>query len=425
MKIYLDSIGCRLNQSEIEKMALKFRMAGHEIVGAAKLADLVVVNTCAVTAAASSDSRQHIRQAAKFGEKRIIVTGCWATIEPEKVIQIPLVTELVANNKKDLLVSRVLKIHPEKIPTGLVKREPLPGLHQRTRAFIKIQDGCDNHCTYCITRLARGSSRSVPFQGIMEDIKMAELGEVKEIVLTGAQLGSWGRDLKPALTLSDLINKILENSYITRLRLSSLEPWEFDDHLLEIITHPRFCRHLHLPLQSGSGSVLKRMARKINPFHYSDLLDKVRDKVPVIAITTDIMVGFPGESEEQFNQSLEYVRKQQFAGGHVFSFSSRPGTPAANFPDSIQFDIKKKRSQLMRTIIDESAQRYRQKFKGTVLQILWEKASEILPGKWVMEGFSDNYLRVSAIAGENLWNAISDVELLSFGKHNIAGKIIS
>lgn len=425
MKIFLDSIGCRLNQSEIEKMALQFRAAGHEIVGTPGTADLVVVNTCAVTAAASSDSRQRIHQAALNGKTRIIATGCWATVELEKALQMPNVTDLVTNNEKDLLVSRILKISPEKINIFAIKREPLPGSHQRTRAFIKVQDGCNNFCTFCITRVARGPSRSMPFMEIMADIQAAMLGGAKEIVLTGAQLGSWGRDLTPICKLADLINKILETCEIPRLRLSSLEPWEVDKDLLALLSHPRFCHHLHLPLQSGSEIVLKRMARKINPKQYSTLLKKIREKVPEIAITTDIIVGFPGETDDEFNSSLEFVNNQQFAAGHVFSFSARPGTPAANFTDSIHIEIRKNRSRLMRVAVAESAQKYRKKFKGLILQVLWEKATKTIQGDWIMEGLSPNYLRVRASSNRNLWNTISNVELLSYDDQIIEGRILN
>lgn len=423
MKIFLDSIGCRLNQSEIEKMALQFRAAGHEIVDTPELADLAVVNTCAVTAAASSDSRQRIRQASSNGRTKIIATGCWATIEPEKALQLTSVTDLVMNNEKHLLVSKILKIPPEKINSPAIKREPLPGLHKRTRAFIKVQDGCNNFCTFCITRVARGTSRSTPFPEIMTDIQAAMLGDVKEIVLTGAQLGSWGRDLIPPYKLADLINGILDNFEIPRLRLSSLEPWEVDDDLLALLSHPRFCRHLHLPLQSGSEAVLERMSRKINPKEYSNLLKKIRHTVPDIAITTDIIVGFPNETDREFSKSLEFVKNQQFAGGHVFSYSARPGTPANNFKDSIHVDIRKNRSRLMREMLAESTQQYKKKFQGLVLQVLWEKATKTTGGDWTMEGLSTNYLRMRASSDKNLWNTISAVKIVSCADQIIEGII--
>jgi len=419
MKIFLDSIGCRLNQSEIEKMAFQFRMAGHEIVSTSENADLVVINTCAVTAAASSDSRQHIRQVAKKSKGQTIVTGCWATMEPDVAIRMPTVQSVVENDKKDELVSIVLKNPPDESNHLMIRREPLPGLHRRTRAFIKVQDGCNNYCTYCITRIARGKSRSMPVSEILADITRAELGGTKEVVLSGAQLGSWGRDLNPVQHLSDLLLNIFEASKIPRVRLSSLEPWEVDEHLLDLITHARFCHHLHLPLQSGSTNILQRMGRRINPSQYSETIQEIRNRIPDIAITTDIMVGFPGESEEEFQQSLEFVKAQQFSGGHVFSFSSRVGTPAANYSDHISPDVKKNRSKIMQALINESAQDYRNNFIGHVVQVLWEKTIVSSQGDWLMEGLSDNYLRVVAKANEDLWNEFSMVELRSYEKKSV------
>jgi threonylcarbamoyladenosine tRNA methylthiotransferase MtaB len=413
MKIFLDSIGCRLNQSEIEKMALQFRQAGYELVDDAKLADLIVVNTCAVTSAASSDSRQHIRQAAKVGNARIVATGCWATIDPQSASNLPSVALVVDNLHKQDLVIDILGKNEGTLSNSFLPRAALPGLRKRTRGFIKIQDGCNNHCSYCITRIARGKSRSQSLEEIFRDIQSAIDGGVKEIVLTGAQLGSWGKEFNPKKKLKDLIEIVFQKTTIERLRLSSIEPWEINEDFLDVFQNERFCRHLHLPLQSGSAAVLKRMTRPITPEKYRDLIMMLRKASPELAITTDLIVGFPGETEMEFNENLEFIQKMNFAGGHVFSFSPRPETSAALLPDPVHPQVKKERSKLLRSYITDSTNLYRNKFIGKNIPVLWEKSERIHRTRWRLEGFTDNYLRVFAFSEIDRWNQFSEVRLLN------------
>ena len=334
MKIFLDSIGCRLNQSEIEKISLQFRAEGHEIVSDPSIADIVVVNTCAVTSAASSDSRSKIRNAAFSGSAKIVATGCYASIDASAVASLPSVNWVVPNSEKDSLVSKILGMD-KKIPLSHFPRKTLPGIHKRTRAFIKVQDGCDNFCTFCITRIARGKSHSISEAEIFEDIHSALEGGAKEIVLTGVNLGSWGKDFEFKKSLSNLITEIVEKYSPPRIRLSSLESWHIDDELIESMALPGFCSHLHLPLQSGSDETLRRMGRRTSVKDYSSTLDKLRNHFPGIAITTDIMVGFPDENNKEFKDSFNFVREMEFSGGHVFSFSPRPGTSAEKLAGSI------------------------------------------------------------------------------------------
>ena len=222
MKIYLDTVGCRLNQSEIESYARQFRAAGHTVLPTPGEADLVVINTCTVTNAAASDSRQKIRQAARSGAEEIVVTGCWSTLEPHSAASLPSVSKVIPNANKDTLVSDYLQVSAETFDLEPLAREPLPGARLRTRAFIKVQDGCDNRCTFCITTLARGAGRSRTLEDVLGDVKWALDGNTQEIVLTGVHLGSWGMDLSPNLHLQDLVAFILKNTNIPRLRLSSL-----------------------------------------------------------------------------------------------------------------------------------------------------------------------------------------------------------
>lgn len=417
MKIYLDTIGCRLNQAEIERYARQFRAAGHELVAEAAQADLAVVNTCTVTAAAASDSRQKIRQAARAGAGEIVATGCWASLQPGEASSLPGVSRVVPNLAKDSLVPSLLGLKVEAFELEPVERLPLPGARLRTRAFIKVQDGCDNRCTFCITTLARGASRSRPLAEILADIRAAlhvvEGGEAaaQEIVLTGVHLGSWGQDFASPAHLAGLIRAILDELPVARLRLSSLEPWDLDERFFDLWKDPRLCRHLHLPLQSGSATTLRRMARKTTPAAFAALVSAARSAIPDLAITTDLIVGFPGETEAEFAESLAYVRQVGFAGGHVFPYSARPGTAAARMPGQVKNALRKQRSSLLRAVLDESAAAYQAAFIGQVLPVLWESATGLGPQGWQVSGLTDNYLRVRALAPRRLWNQITPVRL--------------
>ena len=370
MKIYLDTIGCKLNQSEIESMARQFRAAGHEVVASAQDADMAVVNTCAVTVEAASDSRGKLRHISRAGVNEIIATGCWVTLQPGQASALPNVSRIVTNDRKDRLVADILNDRDQVFDVEPIIREPLPGLHHRTRAFIKVQDGCDNHCTFCVTTIARGESRSRPIADVISDVQYALDGGTKEIVLTGVHLGSWGQDFN--LHLRDLVNSILRETNVPRLRLSSLEPWDLDADFFSLWGDPRLCQHLHLPLQSGCDATLKQMARKTTPASFRDLVTAARQIMPDVAITTDIIAGFPGETEDEFAESLAFVKEMDFAGGHAFTYSPRPGTGAARMKDRVRPEVGKERNAIYRAAFDESANAYRQKFIGMTLPVLWE-----------------------------------------------------
>jgi threonylcarbamoyladenosine tRNA methylthiotransferase MtaB len=423
MKIYLDSIGCRLNQSEIEAMARQFRAAGHVIVASAAEADLAVVNTCTVTAEAASDSRAAIRRARRLGAGDVIVTGCWATLEPEKAAELSGVRKIVLNSRKDTLVSDLLELPPEYFDLEPLARTPLPGLRGRTRAFIKVQDGCNNRCTFCITTVARGVSRSRSIAQVIADIRSALEGDTQEVVLTGVHLGSWGQDFDPPLRLVDLVAAILSRTSVPRLRLSSLEPWDLQKSFFELWSDARLCRHLHLPLQSGSSGVLRRMARKTSPQAFSALLDSARIAIPEVAVTTDVIVGFPGETDDEFRETEAFVRAAEFAGGHVFTYSARPGTAAASMPVQIEGGIRKTRSARLRGLFSESALRYRTRFLGRTMPVLWEATDLLGPSGWRLVGLTDNYLRVSAPSGEPRWNRLDAVRMSELSDDGLGGEI--
>lgn len=423
MNVFFDTIGCRLNQSEIEIMAAQFRKAGHVVVADAKEADLVIVNTCTVTSAAASDSRQKIRQAARKGNTHIIATGCWATLEPDAALALPGVESVVLNQDKDKLVSDYLKITPMVFDLEPLAREPIPGEHKRTRAFIKVQDGCDNFCTFCITKVARGKGVSRPLDEVLLDIKQAVDGGVQEIVLSGVHLGSWGKDFEKQAHLRDLIEAILTETDIPRLRLSSLEPWDLGESFFSLWEDTRMCPHFHLPLQSGSETILRQMARKTTPQKYLRIVEDVRAVVPDVAITTDMIVGFPGETDELFDESMRFVRAVNFAGGHIFPFSPRPGTAAAKFGDQVPNGIKKRRSAAMRALFAEMTHQYQSSYVGKTVEVLWENGEELAEGGWLMKGLTGNYLRIATQTSKNLADQMTKTKINSFCEHGLCGEI--
>lgn len=410
MKIFLDTIGCRLNQAEIESMSRQFRAAGHEIVASAEHADMAVVNTCAVTTQAASDSRGKIRAIARAGVNEIVATGCWTSIQPKEAALLPNVRHVVTNDKKDLLVPQVLNLPPETFDLEPIDRIPIPGLHRRTRAFIKVQDGCDNKCTFCVTTIARGEGRSRPLDDVINDVNAALAGDSKEIVLTGVHLGSWGQEM--GQHLRDLVKALLHETDVKRLRLSSLEPWDLDADFFSLWNDKRLMPHLHLPLQSGSESTLRRMARKTTPGSFRELVHAARAVMPDVAITTDIIAGFPGETDDEFSETLEFVQEMSFSGGHVFSYSPRPGTGAAKMRGQVKPEVRKRRNRILQEAIEESAKSYRERFIGETMSVLWESTTEYGEYGWRMEGWTGNYLRVSAVAPSPRWNELDEVTLV-------------
>ena len=404
-------------------MAGEFRAAGHSIVGSAEEADLVIVNTCAVTAAAASDSRQKARQAFRAGAAEVLLTGCLATLEPEQSASLPGVKRVVNNADKSRIPAIVLH-HPDEFDEVVAARKPLPGLRKRTRAFLKVQDGCDNLCTFCVTRVARGKAISVPIERVMQDVQAAMEGDAQEIVLSGVHLGSWGSDMGKGETITDLVSYLLANTTVKRLRLSSIEPWDLDERFFDLWQDPRMCRHLHLPLQSGSDSVLKRMLRHTTPDKFRQLVDLAREKIPGVAVTTDLIVGFPGETEQEFTESLEFVKKIQFAAGHVFKYSARPGTAAARMPGRIHGTIAQERSRAMRSVLEQSATDYRMNHIGNEMTVLWESARKLDTGDWLMHGLTDNYLEIDGLAEIDRCNKIDRVKIRKLNGDILRAEII-
>jgi threonylcarbamoyladenosine tRNA methylthiotransferase MtaB len=424
MKVHLDSIGCRLNQSEIERMARQFRQLGHRLVATPEASDLMVINTCTVTAAGASDSRSRARQAHRRNpQARIVLTGCWSSLEAEQASSLPGVTRLIPNHLKDQLVAHVLETPTEKLDRQPLARQPIPGTRMKTRAFIKAQEGCDNHCAYCVATIARGRASSTPPEIVLRDIRSAVAGGAQEAVLTGVQLSAYGQDFADGTDLTTLVREVLAKTEIPRLRLSSLEPWGLPEDFFELWQDARLCRHLHLPLQSGCRGTLRRMARPIQPEAFAGLVSKARATIPDLALTTDVIVGFPGETDREFDDSLSFIKRMRFAGAHVFVFSPRPGTPASRFPDRIPIQLARGRSRMVRQAVARSANSFRSRFVGQTLDVLWESTQETPGNGSKLTGLSDNYLRVTALGPESLQNQLCSVHIMQVKDQALIGKL--
>ncbi|MBI4769734.1 MAG: tRNA (N(6)-L-threonylcarbamoyladenosine(37)-C(2))-methylthiotransferase MtaB [Chloroflexi bacterium] len=452
MRVWLTSIGCRLNRAEMDALARQLSEAGHTVVAEGSEAEAVVVNTCAVTREAACDSRSRLRQAHRLNpQATILATGCWATLRPREAAALPGVTRTVPNREKDNLLNCFTNPPPAAAPpsddtlapsarrsaNNPLPRPPSAASARRsannplphTRAFVKVQDGCDNHCTFCVTTLARGAGRSRPLAEIVAEIEALVAAGFKEAVLTGVHLGSCGKDRVTVrfstLPLTGLVRAILRGTDLPRLRLSSLEPWDLTGDFFSLWGEfgPRLCRHLHLPLQSGCAATLRRMARNTTPEGFAALVAAARAAIPDVAVTTDLIVGFPGEDEAEFAESLAFVEAMQFAGVHVFRFSPRPGTAAARMTGQVPEAEKKRRSALVYDSVQSAALAYRGRFVGRRLPVLWEATRQAGPAGFRWSGLSDNYLRVELTSPQMLWNTVTPATLTGLAPGGLYGRL--
>jgi threonylcarbamoyladenosine tRNA methylthiotransferase MtaB len=398
MKVHLRTLGCRLNQAEIDSMARQFRAQGHDIVEDPALADWVVVNTCAVTTDAERSSRHLVRELNRANAAaQITVTGCYAQIAPERISVLPGVASVVDNLNKDALVGRITGQAAEPYEAEPLIRANKLGAVGRTRAFVKVQDGCDNACTFCVTTVARGEGRSRSVEEVVREIRSLHAIGYQEAVLTGVHLGSYGHDRDEQDGLSHLVNAILNETDIPRLRLSSLEPWDLSPDFFALWENPRLCRHLHLPLQSGCDATLRRMLRRTNQASFRALVKAARDHIPGVNITTDVIVGFPGETDAEFAISRAFIEAMDFAGLHVFRYSKRPGTAAARMRNHVDEPIKKARSAQLIELAQGMEARFAARFAGETLPVLWERVAGATEAGFMNVGYTDNYIRVGCI----------------------------
>ena len=372
------TLGCKVNQFETETMEGLFRARGYEVVPFEERAEVYVINTCSVTHLSDRKSRQLIRRAARTNPSACIaVTGCYAQVAPEEIRALEGV-RVVIGTITDIMQARVF----EDIP--------LHSLPHRTRAFLKIEDGCQNFCTFCIIPYARGPVKSRELSAVAREMKLLTEAGFHEVVLTGIHLGAYGIDLRDRPTLADACRTALVEEDLRRLRLGSLESVELSAELLELMrTEPRFAAHLHLPLQAGSDNVLRAMNRHYDTAAFATLLEDVRRAVPGVAISTDIIVGFPGETEEDFAAGLDFVRAMGFARMHVFPYSPRKGTPAARRSDQVPPTVRKERAARMQALADELAEEYHRAALGSVADVLFETSAD-----GVTDGLTETYIRV-------------------------------
>ena len=432
MRFYLTYLGCRLNYAEIAALARSVRRAGHDIAADPADADWAIINTCTVTHVAARKSRQAIRRLHRGNpELGIAVIGCYAEMSAQAVREIEGVTLVVPNAEKDCVLERILAI--EQAPGNTPGLAPaLACIEGRTRALVKIQDGCDNRCTYCIVTIARGPSRSRRPDGIIQEIRERVAQGYREIVLTGVNIGAYGRDRgsKAVLptdvgwTLARLVRGALDDTGVGRLRLSSIEPWDVDENLLALWQDARLCPHLHLPLQSGCDAVLLRMGRHYDVRRFAELVARVRQRAPDVSLTTDLIVGFPGETEHEFAESLAFVARMRFARLHVFNYSPRPGTVAASLPNRVAPPIAQQQSQRMVALGQRLATAFHQQHLGRTLRVLFESSRE-QDDATVWSGLTDNYIRVEVAATADLRNRFGNVRALDAGERGIKGELVA
>ena len=407
MKVAFDTLGCKLNQAETDFLARQFAEAGHRLVSSAGEADIYILNTCTVTHTADSKSRHLLRLAHRRNPDALVVaTGCYAQRVPRELAQIEGVS-LVAGNEQKLYLFRLLQesgylSRPTSMSAGLIANRYPPF---RTRAFIKIQDGCNGFCTYCVVPLVRGREQSLPVEQVVAEVRHRVADGYKEVVLTGTEIGSYSCN---GVGLKGLLEHVLAGTDITRIRLSSLQPQEISPELIGLWRDSRLCPHFHLSLQSGSDGVLSRMKRGYGVSEYQEALSLIRAMVPDVAITTDVIVGFPGETGEEFEESHKFCRQMDFARIHVFSYSRRSGTQAARLLHQVSDKVKKERRQKMLALAEESAHHFRQRFLGKSMMVLWEKQSA--DGVW--SGLTDNYIKVYTKSHQNLTNMLLPLKLV-------------
>lgn len=391
-----------MNQYDSGVIRESLEGAGRAFVPFTEKADIYIVNTCTVTKKADYQSRQLIRRSHRLNPyARIIVTGCYAQRAPQEIKDIPGVDYTVGIGEVRKVVGFVDDLLQREPPPVLMPK--MPTIPKHTRAFLKVQDGCNSYCSYCIIPYARGRSRSLAQEETIKRIsKLVGLG-YREIVLTGIHLGSYGWDLKTPTDLAGLIKSIEQKNISLRIRLSSIEPTEFTDDLVDLIAaSPVVCNHLHIPLQSGDDKILKRMRRPYSAEFFKELVERLVSMIPDLNIGVDVIVGFPGETEENFANTLSLIQELPIGYFHVFTYSRRPGTPAADFPDQVYSKTVRKRSKILRSLGDRKREEFYRRFLGKKFSILVESKRDVRTS--CIKGFSRNYIPVLVDAGDDMVN---------------------
>ena len=424
MRVRLEYLGCRLNEAELESWARHFQARGIEPARPGQRADLLVVNSCAVTEEAVRKSRKLLRRLQRENPgARLVMSGCWATLAPEQARALGV--DLVVSNpdKAQLVEIAARELDLPEMPAGAVD-EPLwsPLARNRQRAFIKVQDGCRHRCSYCVVTLARGAERSVPVAEVVAEVNRLQAAGLKEVVLAGVHLGGYGSDL--GSSLAELVGAVLSDTDLPRLRLGSIEPWTLDENFLSQLEHPRLMPHLHLPVQSGADSVLRRMSRRGRRAEFLALTERLRQIRPDLNITTDLIVGFPGESEAEWQQTLELAETAGFGDIHVFAFSPRPGTRAATLPDPVPRDVQRRRSETLQTLAEKLRQAARARLVGRRVEVLVEGSPEDRQGGLIWSGYSPDYQRIHFPGPPDLINRIVPVTVTGEHSGRLEGEAI-
>jgi len=448
-EFFVQSFGCRATQADGAALERQLATSGLSPAGSPQNADIVVLNTCTVTAAADQDARAAIRRIHRENPgAKIMVTGCYAQRAPQEVAALPGVTWVVGNSHKHQVVETItaaacasprspacgaqdfvsleavalsapaftlvgdIFAHTELIAAPVFAGDSAA---ERTRPNLKVQDGCNNRCSFCIIPSIRGQSRSMKLDRVSAEANALVAAGYREIVLSGINLGRWGRELQPQQKFEQLVRALLEHTGIEKIRISSVEPMDWSDELIALVAgSPRMAKHAHVPLQSGSDRILRRMHRKYRPWHYAEKIRKIHEAMPDAAIGADVMVGFPGETEELFEESRSFIERLPFTYLHVFTYSSRPGTPSAAMLDQVPVHVARERNRILRELAAEKNLEFRRRFVGQSLDVITLQAGD----EASTEALSDNYLKIS-LAGRHAANVWMQVEIEGVGDENL------
>ncbi len=419
-KVKFITLGCKVNQYDTQSMREEFARSGFKEINNGGKADIYVINTCTVTANADRKSRNFINYAFRRNPKaKIIVTGCYTELDKDEISAIPGVTHIIINKDKNRIVE-ILNKHSE---SNESRQTGISDFSGHTRAFIKIQDGCDNFCSYCKVPMVRGVSRSRPLEDIVQEARKLAGNGFKEIVLCGICLGSYGKDLRSSKNLIDVIEALEKIEGLLRIRLSSIEAGDISGGLIKKMAQSKkLCHHLHIPIQSGDDEILKKMNRSYTRDGYLNLIKKIKSSIPGIAITTDALVGFPEESEDNFRNTVNLIKEINPLRVHIFPYSRRPGTLASNFNNRVNPLVMKERISLLTSISNKCAFAYKKQFLNKERDVLIENRSKENAGYW--EGHTDNYIKVWVRSAKELKNNFIRVKLKKINKDSIEAELL-
>lgn len=428
------TLGCKVNHYESEAIWQLFQQEGYEKTDFENTADVYVINTCTVTNTGDKKSRQIIRRAVRKNPEAVVcVTGCYAQTSPADVLAIPGVDIVIGTQDRQKLLGYIKQYQKEREPingvSNIMKARvyeelDVPEFTDRTRASLKIQEGCNNFCTFCIIPWARGLMRSRKPEDVMKQANQLVQAGYKEIVLTGIHTGGYGEDMKD-YSFANLLEDLEKVEGLKRIRVSSIEASQITDEIIEVIDRSqKIVRHLHIPLQSGSNSVLTRMRRKYSTEFYFDRVNKLKKALPGLAVTSDVIVGFPGETEEEFQETYDFIKKVGFSELHVFPYSKRTGTPAARMEDQVDDEVKNERVHQLITLSEQLAKEYASQYEGDVLEVIPEEMDKDNPEQSLLVGYSDNYLRVKFAGDESLIGQIVKIKIDKAGYPYNMGKVV-